>query len=136
MPLPNFHSCRVREPGLFKKDSFRTLQTKTKGLSLIVATLKKTEKTVVQAYRYLAKDWGADKSRKHCESRNGRFEAASRNAADHAFFHSIFSIVKKKGEFLGWSLDELVKEHSKTEMKFDPSSELDCLSKIEESLHF
>jgi hypothetical protein len=136
MPYPNYHSCRVREPNLFKKDSFRTLHTKTKGLSIIVATLKKTGKTIVQSYRYNKKEWDKDRAQKHCNNKKGRFEASSQWCnfnADHAFFHSIFPKVKKE-EWGGWTLESLVKAHTKISKKiehtFNRSSELDCLSKL------
>ena len=138
MPYPNFHSCRIREPHLFEKGSFRTLSTKTKGLTFIVGTLKKTGKTAVQAYRYKKTDWDKKRARTHCEKREGRFEAASekRNlVADHAFLHSIFSKIKKE-EWGGWTLDSVIAEHIRItkELKdktFDVSDELDCISQID-----
>ena len=134
MPYKRFHSCRAREPKLFKDDSFRTLRTKTKGLSIIVATLKKTGKTIIQSYRYNKEDWDKKRAQKHCNNKKGRFEASSQwnnVEADHSFFHSIFSRIKK-GEWGGWTLESLVKEHTRVSKKikhtFRRSSELDCLS--------
>lgn len=76
MPFPNFHACRVIEPSLFKAGSFRTLQTKTKGLTFISGRLKSTGKSAVQSYRYDKKVWTSSRASNHCKKRNGRFEAA------------------------------------------------------------
>jgi len=77
MPYKNFHSCRLQEPSLFKSDSFRTLHTKTKGLSFITAILKKSGKSVVQSFRYNKKYWKKDRATSHCSSHKGKFEAAA-----------------------------------------------------------
>ncbi len=76
MPFPNFHTCRVKEPSLFKPDSFRTLHTKTKGLTLISAILKETGKSAVQSFRYDKKIWDRDRAASHCSSHKGKFEGA------------------------------------------------------------
>ena len=77
MPYPNQHSCRIKSPGLFKKDSFRTLHTKTKGLTLITGVLKTTNASAVQAYRYAKTNWTAERAKNHCASHKGSFEGAS-----------------------------------------------------------
>lgn len=76
MPYPNFHSCRIHEPNLFESGSFRTLHTKTKGLTFISGKLKSTGKSEVQAFRYDKKVWNRGRAASHCSSRNGKFEAA------------------------------------------------------------
>ena len=78
MPYPHFHSCRIKDPSLFKKDSFRTLHTKTKGLTIITAELKSSGKSALQAYRYDKKLWDTSRAQKHCSARGGSFEASLR----------------------------------------------------------
>lgn len=74
MPLPNFHSARVKGTGMFKvlpgkSGKFRT-KTIAKGITILTGKLKKSPKgkensMVVQAYRFAkdiyttkqAKDW-------------------------------------------------------------------------------
>lgn len=74
MPLPNFHSARVKSPTSFKvlpgkSGKFRT-KTIAKGITILTGKLKKSPKgkensMVVQAYRFAkdtyttkqAKDW-------------------------------------------------------------------------------
>lgn len=118
MPYPNFHSCRIREPNTYKKNSFRTLRTKTKGLTIIVGVLKTTNKSALQAYRYDKKIWNNDKASKHCSTRSGQFVGATSKKScnvigDHAFLHLIWKKVKKEKEFEGWTEVELIKEHAK-----------------------
>ena len=76
MPLKNFHSCRIDNPGTFAKGSFRTLKAKTKGLSLIIAVKKSSNKSMVQSYRYDKAVWDIDKARNHCATNDGLFEGA------------------------------------------------------------
>lgn len=80
MPYPRFHACRLKSPTLFRPDSFRTLYTKTKGLSYIVAILKSTGKQVIQSYRYAKANWTATRARKHCINHGGTFEPAREKA--------------------------------------------------------
>ncbi len=74
MPLPNFHSARVKTPGMFKalpgkSGKFRT-KTIAKGITILTGKLRnppkgKENSMVVQAYRFTkgayttkqAKDW-------------------------------------------------------------------------------
>ncbi len=143
MPYPNFHSCRIREPNLFKKGSFKTLKTKTKGLTIIVGLLKSTDKSALQAYRYAKKDWDADRARKHCGKRGGSFEAASASRSlaffsDHSFLHLIWSKVQKEN-WQGWSKEDVLSEHAKVTdilrkngYAMTPKSDLDLESKKKE----
>jgi len=117
MPLPNFHGCRMREPNLFNKTSFKTLKTKTKGLSIIVGTLKATGKSALEAYRYAKTDWERERASKHCNARGGRFEGATLKKAsetygDHMFMHYLWSKVKNGTDYGGWSKEEVIKEHA------------------------
>ena len=118
MPFTNFHSCRIREPSLFNKDSFRTLKTKTKGLTIIVGILKTTGKSALEAYRYEKINWDKERALKHCNNRGGRFEGASVKKSceaygDHVFMHFLFEKVKNGKEYGGWKKDEVIKEHAK-----------------------
>ena len=75
MPYPNEHSCRLRDPGDFEKDSFRRI---TQGkLVIIIAKLKGKDTTTAQAYRYPKDDWDQDEAKKHCKDNGGSFEPAS-----------------------------------------------------------
>ena len=78
MPLPGEHSCRIRNPADFQKDSFRrTKQTSDgKTLWLIVGRLKGAVKTTLQAFRYPKGTWTAAQARSHCEKQDGSFTAA------------------------------------------------------------
>jgi len=50
-PYPNEHAARLRNPGDFKKESFRSHQLK-KGLRRIAGRLKSNNKWETQAYRF------------------------------------------------------------------------------------
>ncbi|MCK9578792.1 hypothetical protein M0R01_04915, partial [bacterium] len=111
------HSCRVREPKLFIASSFRTLKTKTKGLTIIVGTLKATGKSALEAYRYEKEAWTPERARKHCNTRGGRFEGASTQKScetygDHTFMHYLWNKVKNGEEWGGWKKEEVIKEHA------------------------
>ena len=73
MPYPNFHACRIKEPGTFEDDSIRTLHTKQKGLTLLVGKLKSNGKSETQAFRYDKKIWTEDRARNHCSNHSGKF---------------------------------------------------------------
>jgi len=78
-PLPNTHSCRVKDPKKFTPGSFRTIQRDLDGkpFSIIIGRLKGKTKTTTQGYRYPKKNWTAAQAKAHCESHDGiKFEAA------------------------------------------------------------
>ena len=75
MPYPGEHSCRIREPGEFERDSFRRI--KQGRLSMIIGKLKGKTTTTTQALRYPKEDWTEAEARDHCKEHDGRFEAAS-----------------------------------------------------------
>ena len=52
MPYPNEHACRIRDPGDFEKDSFRTQELGTHGVKAIEGHLKGETTMTVQAYRF------------------------------------------------------------------------------------
>ena len=59
-----------------KKGSFRTLKAKTKGLTIITAIEKSSNKSTTQSYRYAKTNWSVDRAKNHCSTHNGRFEGA------------------------------------------------------------
>jgi hypothetical protein len=78
-PLPNFHSCRIRDPEKFKKGSIRTIQRDHEGKPylVLIGRLKGETKTTVQGHRYPRDTWTAATARAHCKSHDGiRFEPA------------------------------------------------------------
>lgn len=78
MPYVKEHSCRLRDPSDFQKESFRRTERKHNGKSyfIIVGRLKGKTTMTEQAFRYDRKTWSASSAKEHCKSHNGRFEAA------------------------------------------------------------
>jgi hypothetical protein len=74
VPYPNEHSCRIRQPGEFKPESFRRI--KSGKVELIIGKLKEKSTTILQAIRYSTADWPVEKARADCKDRGGSFEAA------------------------------------------------------------
>ena len=72
MPRLNFHSCRIRPSGAFER--IRTI--KRGGLTILIGRLKGKKTTTTQSILYPKSSWSADRARKHCQKRGGRFEAA------------------------------------------------------------
>jgi hypothetical protein len=138
MPFKNIHSCRIREPNLFEKDSFKTYRSQKEGLAYVSAILKKTGKRVLQSFRYQTDTWDEETAKKHCKIREGEFHPAAKRhlKADHDFLHAIFAKTKK-GKWEGWTMTEVIKEHVKItnqmkRKKFNPDSELDCVSLLQD----
>ena len=53
MPLPNFHSARVKDPKDFQPDSFRVIKIKgTKGIQSVIGRPKGKTTTTTQSYRF------------------------------------------------------------------------------------
>jgi hypothetical protein len=75
MPYPSEHSCRVKDPGAFEKDSFRRI--KQGKLSIIIGRLKGKATTTAQAYRYPKESWTEAAARADCKDKGGSFEAAA-----------------------------------------------------------
>ena len=78
MPYPNEHACRIREPSEFQNDSFRRI--KSGSVSIIIGRLKGETKTTTQAIRYPKDSWDAERARKDCADKGGKFTAASTEA--------------------------------------------------------
>ena len=105
MPYQNFHTCRLKNPSLYQPDSFKTLHTKTKGLTLISGKLKETGKSETQSFRYDKKIWNKKKAEIHCDSRNGSFVGAVKK--------SKLFVLKKQGvdfDIKHGKVEELVKD--------------------------
>lgn len=81
MPFPNEHSCRLRQPSEFQKDSFRRINLSS-GLDAIIGRLKGKKTTTTQALRYDKIKWAVDRARNHCKGKGGSFEAASKGIKD------------------------------------------------------
>lgn len=80
MPFKNLHSCRLRRPGDFKADSFRTDERTHEGKSyrVIRGRLKSNDEWADQAFRYPTDNWSEREARKHCRDHDGiLFEPAS-----------------------------------------------------------
>lgn len=75
MPYPNEHSCRLREPGEFEKESFRRMASGK--VSLILGKLKGQSKMTAQAVRYPKSSWTAAEAAADCRAKKGRFEPAA-----------------------------------------------------------
>ncbi|MGD8499094.1 MAG: HK97 family phage prohead protease [Phycisphaerales bacterium] len=82
-PYENEHACRLRDPGQFKKGSFRRTSRKHDGkeYGVIMGKLKGETTMTEQAYRYNKGVWSASSARSHCKDHDGSFEAAKDSAA-------------------------------------------------------
>ena len=108
MPYPNFHSCRIKSPGLFQPDSFRTIQSGK--LSIIIGRLKGETTTTTQAFRYSIKDYTESAARVHCEENKGTFEAAVKEKGKEAAEDIIMQTKSVQKE---WSVDFVKVEEEK-----------------------
>jgi len=86
-PLPQEHSCRLKDPKLFQPDSFRRVKRESDGkeYSVIMGRLKGETTMTEQAYRYNKDIWTVSQAKKHCKDHNGiLFEPAgpSRESED------------------------------------------------------
>lgn len=82
MPYPNEHSCRIKSPGLFQKDSFKRIESGK--LSIIIGRLKGKTTTTTQAFRYPVDAYTELAARKHCQENKGTFEAAIKEKVKEA----------------------------------------------------
>jgi len=74
VPYPNEHSCRIKSPDLFQRDSFRRINQGR--LSIVIGKLKGQRTTTTQAFRYPRDRWNKDEARRHCEEHKGTFHEA------------------------------------------------------------
>lgn len=77
-PYPNFHSCRLENPDDFQPDSFKTIESKTGKVNLIIAKPIGSNKMKVQAIRYPIEKYSESIAKKHCLSKGGIFEPAKK----------------------------------------------------------
>lgn len=78
--MPNFHACRIREPGEFQAGSFRTLDQEADGkpIKLVIGRLKGKTETTLQSFRYPKGFWDEGEARSHCNAHEGiLFEPAT-----------------------------------------------------------
>ncbi len=66
MPYPNEHAARVRDPGDFVPESFRSKDLKN-GVRIIIAKLKGGTAMVVQAYRFSVDKFTVEQAKKWLE---------------------------------------------------------------------
>jgi len=76
IPYPNEHSCRIKSPSSFQKNSFRRIIQGS--LAIIIGKLKGKTTTTTQAYRYPTKSWTEERARKHCKKYGGEFHPAKK----------------------------------------------------------
>lgn len=78
MPYPNEHSCRLKDPGGFKPESFRRVSRDHEGkkYDIVMGRLKGETTMTEQAYRYAKDKWGEGEARTHCKEHDGTFEPA------------------------------------------------------------
>lgn len=80
MPLPNFHACRLRDPGRFQDGSIRTFEREHSGkaYNVLSGRLKGEESLTDQSFRYPRKTWTESQARAHCKDHDGKlFEPAT-----------------------------------------------------------
>lgn len=80
MPFPNYHACRLRQPGLFRPKSFRNVERAHDGKKYLVirGILKRNGKWEDQAFRYPKATWSVSEARAHCKEHKGiLFEPAT-----------------------------------------------------------
>jgi len=84
MPFANEHAARVRDPGQFQPGSFRRLERKADGKTviLIVGRIKGEPSTTTQAFRFPKDDWTAPQARTWARAHGAKlFEAAAKTKA-------------------------------------------------------
>jgi HK97 family phage prohead protease len=116
MPYPNEHACRLREPGQFQDNSFRTMSRDHEGkkYSVIMGKLKGEDTMTEQAYRYAKDTWTATQAKSHCSSHDGSFEAASTGgrAMQHVRMKSVEGLWEEK-DIPGDELTKWFEDHTK-----------------------
>ena len=76
-PYPNEHSCRLKDPGKYKKFARKNCHQKHDGkcIDYIFGIINENE-SELQAMRYPTKAWTEKAARAHCSGKSGTFEAA------------------------------------------------------------
>lgn len=79
-PYPNEHSCRLEDPGKYKRFRRKNCEVKSDGKCIDVIygiTKGEDEKAERQALRYDKKVWTEASAKTHCKDNDGTFEPAS-----------------------------------------------------------
>ena len=79
MPLPSEHSCRLVQPGEFKRFARMERDHDGKKYSVIIGWYKDKEGSDDQAYRYNKEVWTEASARAHCQEKEGTFEPAKKD---------------------------------------------------------
>jgi hypothetical protein len=94
MPYPNEYSCRLVEPSQVRVVGSGYRTSGGKRYRVIFAIPKSGGGSIEQAYRYPKDTWSADQARSHCQSHEGRFDAAAKDTSIEFYFlagvHSLF----------------------------------------------
>src|SRR5512141_1972147 len=69
MPYPSEHAARVKDPGAFDPNSFRSKNLKP-GIRIIVGKLKGETSMSVQAYRFSVSDYTPEKAKQWLKEHN------------------------------------------------------------------
>ncbi len=85
-PLPLEHSCRLVQPGKFKRFVRMERDHDGKKYSAIIGWWKDKEGSADQAYRYNREVWTEASARTHCEEKEGTFEPAKKVEAQEFRF--------------------------------------------------
>ena len=72
MPYPNEHAARIRDPGVFDINSFRSKDLKN-GIRIIVGKLKGGTTMVVQTYRFSIDKFTTEQAKKWLEDNKVRY---------------------------------------------------------------
>jgi len=76
-PFPNEHSCRLKDPGKYKKFARKNCHQKHDGKCIdYIFGILEDKKSELQAMRYKTKVWTKEAARAHCKDHDGTFEAA------------------------------------------------------------
>lgn len=75
MPYPNFHACRLRDPGDFQEGSFRTMDRG--GVRMILGRLKGEQAMTAQSMRFPTGSFSVEEARSRCAAHDGTFEPAA-----------------------------------------------------------
>jgi HK97 family phage prohead protease len=81
-PYPNEHSCRLMDPGKYKKFARKNCYQKHEGKCIdFVFGIISTDESELQAMRYPTKTWTEKSARAHCKEHEGTFEPAKEEEA-------------------------------------------------------
>jgi len=76
-PYPNEHSCRLEDPGKYKKFARKNCYKKHDGKCIdYIFGVISADESELQAMRYPKDTWTEDAARTHCKDAGGTFEAA------------------------------------------------------------